>query len=135
MLYPVYAHPGDEDHAHGVTLPDFPGCFAAADEWDALPAAVQEALELYFEGEDIAVAPPTPLEKLAADPQYQGGVWMLLDLDLSRLRPKAVRVNISLPESLIRRIDDHARARHLSRSGFLAQAAERAMEGEARRSD
>nr|WP_295580638.1 type II toxin-antitoxin system HicB family antitoxin [uncultured Lamprocystis sp.] len=30
MLYPVYVHPGDADHAHGVTIPDFPGCFSAA---------------------------------------------------------------------------------------------------------
>ncbi|MCW8928520.1 MAG: type II toxin-antitoxin system HicB family antitoxin [Gammaproteobacteria bacterium] len=130
MLYPVYVHPGDENHAHGVTLPDFPGCFAAADEWDALPDAVQEALELYVEGEDIVVPPPTPLEKLAADPHYQDGVWMLLELDLSRLRPRAVRVNISLPDSLVRRIDDYVGARHLSRSGFLAQAAEKAMKAE-----
>ncbi len=27
MLYPVYVHMGDEDHAHGITIPDFPGCF------------------------------------------------------------------------------------------------------------
>ncbi len=31
MLYPVYVHQGDAEHAHGVTLPDFPGCFSAAD--------------------------------------------------------------------------------------------------------
>ena len=30
MLYPVYVHIGDADHAHGVTFPDFPGCFSAA---------------------------------------------------------------------------------------------------------
>ena len=39
MLYPVYVHPGDADHAHGVTFPDFPGCFSAADDWSDLPAA------------------------------------------------------------------------------------------------
>ena len=38
MLYPVYVHTGDTDHAHGVTFPDFPGCFAAADRWDAVLA-------------------------------------------------------------------------------------------------
>jgi predicted RNase H-like HicB family nuclease len=128
MLYPVYVHPGDDRHAHGVTIPDFPGCFAAADSWEALPDAIQEAVEVYFEGEDMAVPPPTPLERLTADPQYEGGVWMLFDIDLSGIQPKAVRVNVSLPESLVRRIDDYARARHLSRSGFLAQAAEKAME-------
>ncbi len=33
MLYPAYIHIGDDQHAHGVTIPDFPGCFSAADEW------------------------------------------------------------------------------------------------------
>ena len=45
MLYPVYIHMGDADHAHGVTFPDFPGCFSAVDDWIDLPAAVQEAVE------------------------------------------------------------------------------------------
>ena len=129
MLYPVYVHTGNDRNAHGVTIPDFPGCFAASDAWENLPEAIQEAAEVYFEGEDMSVPPPTPLERLAENPDYQGGVWMLVDIDLGRVRPKAVRVNVSLPESLVRRIDDYARARHLSRSGFLAQAAEKAMEG------
>lgn len=43
MLYPVYIHVGDETHAHGVIFPDFPGCFAAADTWEELPAMIQEA--------------------------------------------------------------------------------------------
>jgi predicted RNase H-like HicB family nuclease len=50
MLYPVYVHVGDADHAHGVTFPDFPGCFSAADDWSDLPAAVQEAVEAHFSG-------------------------------------------------------------------------------------
>ena len=32
MLYPVYVHVGDDQYAHSVTIPDFPGCFSAADE-------------------------------------------------------------------------------------------------------
>ncbi len=42
MLYPVYVHLGDAKHAHGVTFPDFPGCFSAADDWNDLPAAIQD---------------------------------------------------------------------------------------------
>ena len=40
MLYPVYVHMGDAKHAHGVTFPDFPGCFSAADEWSVRPAGM-----------------------------------------------------------------------------------------------
>ncbi len=127
MLYPVYVHLGDKQTAHGVTIPDLPGCYSAADSWDELPAKIQEAVELYFEGEDLDIPEPTPLEELAHQPEYEGGVWMMVDIDWSRVRPKAVRLNISLPESLVRRIDEHAKAHHMSRSGFLAQAAEKAM--------
>jgi predicted RNase H-like HicB family nuclease len=127
MLYPVYIHVGDEKHAHGVTFPDFPGCFSAADKWEDLPAAIQEAAEAHFAGEDEPVPPPSPLEKLAADPEYQGGVWLLAEIDLSRVQSKPVRLNISLPERLVHEIDAAAKARHLTRSGFLAQAAMREM--------
>jgi len=125
MLYPVYVHPGDENHAHGVTFPDFPGCFSAADDWADLPRLIQEAAEVYFEGETGDIQPPTPLEVLARDPAYTGGTWLLVDIDLERINPRRVRLNVSLPAPLVARIDRYAAAHHLSRSGFLAQAAER----------
>jgi predicted RNase H-like HicB family nuclease len=49
MLYPAYVHIGDNQRAHGVTIPDFSGCFSAADEWENLPHMIQEAAEVYFE--------------------------------------------------------------------------------------
>jgi metal-responsive CopG/Arc/MetJ family transcriptional regulator len=55
---------------------------------------------------------------------------MLVDLDLTRIDPAPKRVNISLPGSLLSQIDTYAQARHLSRSGFLAKAAQEAMSGE-----
>jgi predicted RNase H-like HicB family nuclease len=124
MLYPVYVHLGDENHAHGVTFPDFPGCFSAADDWADLPRLIQEAVEVYFEGEAGVIPPPTPLEVLARDPVYAGGTWLLVDIDLERINPRRVRLNVSLPAPLVARIDRYAAAHHLSRSGFLAQAAE-----------
>lgn len=127
MVPSVYIHPGDENRPHGVAFPDFPGCFSAADSWEELPANIQEAVEAHFEGEDVDIPKPTPLEELVSRPEYQGSAWMMVDIDLARIRPKAVRINISLPDSLVRRIDKYAKARHLSRSGFLAKAAEEAM--------
>ncbi|MCB1768224.1 MAG: type II toxin-antitoxin system HicB family antitoxin [Candidatus Competibacteraceae bacterium] len=127
MFYPVYIHPGDDDHAHGVTFPDFPGCFSAADQWDDLPRQIQDAVELYFENEEGEIPLPTPLEALARNPTYTGGVWMLADLDLARIQPCREWLNVSLPAALVGRIDRHAAAHHLSRSAFLALAAERAM--------
>lgn len=128
MLYAAYVHPGDEQYAHGVTLPDFPGCFSAADQWEEIPAKVEEAVALYFEGEELEIPSPTPLPELQRRPEYANGVWLLLDLDLTRLRPKAKRINITLPEPLLARIDQFARSRRMTRSGFLAAAAARIIE-------
>lgn len=128
MLYPVYVHVGDEKHAHGVTIPDFPGCFSAADEWEKLPAMIQEALEVWFEGEDGEIPAPTPLERLTANPEYEGGVWMLIDVDVAKLSGKARRVNITLPERVLTAIDQAAAHFGESRSGLLAKAAMEYME-------
>lgn len=127
MLYPVYIHIGDEQHAHGVVFPDFPGCFSAADEWEQLPSMIQEAVETHFEGEDT-IPPPTPLEQLIDHPDYSGGTWMLVDIDLNRVNTKAIRLNISLPEHLVHQIDDYAKAHHMSRSAFIAAAARQQMQ-------
>ncbi|HRY15402.1 MAG: type II toxin-antitoxin system HicB family antitoxin [Candidatus Competibacteraceae bacterium] len=130
MLYPVYVHLGDETHAHGVTIPDFPGCFSAADRWEDLPANIQEAIEVWCEGEDIALPTPTSLESLIKQPDYQDGVWMLIDIDLARLPTRPVPVDVSLPEGLVQRMDDYIASRHLTRSSFLARAALREMQRE-----
>jgi predicted RNase H-like HicB family nuclease len=127
MLYPVYVHIGDDKHAHGVTFPDFEGCFAAADEWADLPNAIQEAVQAHFFEEPETVPPPTALEVLAADPQYSGGVWLLADVDLTRIDTKPVRLNVSLPANLVQQIDEWSNTHHMTRSGFLAQAARAAM--------
>lgn len=85
MIYPIYVHPGDDQHAHGVILPDFPGCFSAADSWQGLPAAVQEAVEVWFEGDATDIPQPSALDQLTQDDNYQDGIWMLIDIDTTHL--------------------------------------------------
>ncbi|MDR1660899.1 MAG: type II toxin-antitoxin system HicB family antitoxin [Azoarcus sp.] len=127
MLYPVYIFMGDGETAHGMEFPDFPGCFSAADDEQDIPRLAQEAIECHMAGEDAPIPAPTPLERLVGNPAWQGGVWMLVEIDLSRVDCAPQRVNISLPRSLIREIDEYARARGATRSGFLAEAARSAM--------
>ncbi|GAB6042488.1 type II toxin-antitoxin system HicB family antitoxin [Endothiovibrio diazotrophicus] len=129
MLYPVYVHLGDDRHAHGVTIPDLPGCFSAADDWQDLPAKIQDAVELYFDGEEQALPPPTPLEVLARDPGYSDGVWLMVEIGATENETDGIPIEVRLPERLVKRIDDYARSHHLSRSGVLAEAAERVIDG------
>lgn len=126
MLYPVYVHK-DEGSAYGVTFPDFPGCFSAADDLESLPRMAQEAVEVHFEGEDVEIPQPTPIEDLATNSDHVGGFWLLLDIDLAKVNTKSVRLNISLPANLVNQIDRYAAQHHMTRSGFLARAAQVAM--------
>jgi len=87
MLYPVYVHK-DPDSAYGVTFPDFPGCFSAADDLEAVSRLAQEAVEVHFESEDVEIPAPTPIEKLAADPNDEKGFWLLLDIEVSKVKTK-----------------------------------------------
>ena len=48
--YIVIVHK-DPESAYGMTFPDAPGCFSAADEIDDLFAMAEEALSLWAEGE------------------------------------------------------------------------------------
>ncbi|GHT84442.1 CopG family transcriptional regulator [Betaproteobacteria bacterium] len=127
MLYPVYIHVGDQNTAHGMTFPDFPGCFSAADEWQDIPRLAQEAVECHMAGEDVAMPTPSALPELTQHPDYHDGVWMLVDIDLSRVETAPKRVNISLPQYLLSEIDAYASAHGATRSGFLAEAARAAM--------
>lgn len=127
MLYPVYIHVGDTEHAHGVTIPDFPGCFSAADDWQDLPRMIQEAIELWCEGQNLERPKPSALDDLVKNTDYADGVWLIIDVVISKLDTKPVRLNISIPQSLVSKIDSYAKAHGATRPGFLAQAARQAM--------
>jgi predicted RNase H-like HicB family nuclease len=128
MLYPIAIEPGDETHAFGVVVPDIPGCFSAGDTLDEAIANAREAIELHLEGlaeddSDIPVAGTVAQHQ--ANPDFVGWIWAVVDVDVTRYMGKAEKINITLPASLIRRIDEFV-ARHpeyRSRSGFLAQSA------------
>lgn len=125
MLYPLYVWK-DADSAYGASFPDLLGVNTAADELQDINTAAQEAVEAMYEGE-ANIPAASAIEKWISNPDYAESFWMLVNIDLSKVNTKPVRLNISLPESLLRDIDLYAKSRHLTRSGFLAQAAMKVM--------
>jgi predicted RNase H-like HicB family nuclease len=127
MLYPVIIHK-DESTDYGVIVPDFPGVFSGGSTLEEALTNVQDAIETFYEGEEDAVPPhPSRLEKALASEDAQGGAVVLVDVDFGFLEKKAVPVNITLPVWLRNRIDKAAKDAGVTRSRFLAQAAQEAM--------
>ena len=125
MKYAVVVH-HDEDSAYGVSVPDLPGCFSAGDSFDEALDNVIEAIELHLEGmaeEGMDIPSAEPIEAHLDDPDYAGGTWGFVEIDLTPFLGKTEKINVTLPSAVIRKID----AKHKNRSRFLAEAALKAL--------
>ena len=125
MIYPIVIHK-DRETAYSVTVPDLPGCFSTGETIeDALKNAV-EAIECHVEGillDDDHLPVGKTIEEYISDPEYQDETWAIVDVDLSKLGGEAQRINISLAERILSKVDSFAKKSQKTRSGLLADAA------------
>ncbi len=99
---------------------------------DEARAMGAEALAFHVRGmieDGEAIPEPSSLEEVMRDPENLDGVAILLPL--AEPEAKAVRVNITLPDEALQAIDRYAEAKGFTRSGFLVQAARKAMREDA----
>ena len=130
MRYPIAIEAGDARHAYGVVVPDLPGCFSAGDTLDEALMNAQGAILLHLEGllDDGKPLPKASnIEQLRRKRSFRNWTWAIVDVDMSQIGDKAARINITLPQRILRAVDAHARRRGETRSGFLARAALDAM--------
>lgn len=115
-----------ERGVYGVSFPDFPGCTTVADNLDRAVSKAAEVLAFHAEGlaEDGALPSPRSLSELEDDADFRedasGALLVLVPYDPPT---RAVRINITVDESLLARIDRAAEAAGETRSGYLAKAA------------
>ena len=124
MRYPVVIHK-DPESDYGVTVPDLPGCFSAGETLDEALQEVVEAIECHLEGlllDGESVPTPQSVEHHQSNPDYAGGVWAVVAIDLAKLSGKTKRVNITLPERVLTLMDKYASERGETRSGLITQA-------------
>jgi predicted RNase H-like HicB family nuclease len=129
MKFAVLLHSDNGQH-YGVTVPDLAGCFSSGDGIEEALASAKEAIELHIEGlleEGLTLPQTAPIHQHQANPDYAGGIWGVVDVDTLLFEEGIEQVAITLPKSLLKRIDDYTRVKHLTRSGFLAEAARIAM--------
>jgi predicted RNase H-like HicB family nuclease len=125
----AYALIHAEDGVFGISFPDFPGCISTGRTEEELLRKGAEALTFHVAGmvEDGDPLPvPRSLAELRADAAFQedatGAILTLVSVDLPG---RAVRLNISMDETLLDAVDRAAAAAGQSRSAFLAEAARR----------
>ena len=125
MRYPIILHT-DDHQQFGVTVPDLPGCFSVGDSIQNAIDNAHEAIILYVECSAADGSPiPAPSEIVDMCDFYPDEGTALLayvDVDLEPILGPAKRINITIRPSILRIIDNRAKARGMNRSEYLAYA-------------
>jgi predicted RNase H-like HicB family nuclease len=122
---------GDQQAGYTASFPDLPECSAEGRDVaelvvNARRVALDHLQALVDAGESWPKA--TPVERVAIEP---GVIAVLIDVAVD---DPPIRVNVSLGERLVQRLDAAAEARGMTRSGFIAQAVRMSL-GEQPRND
>lgn len=111
-----------------VTVPDIPGCQLHVENFEngfeKIEEAIAEHLSILAEyGESIPHATSfNELQKQYANKNVL--LWGMHQTDITPFLGKSQKINVTLPELLIKKIDDRVGKsnQYPSRSGFIAQA-------------
>ena len=125
MMYPIVIHK-DEGSSYGVTVPDLPGCFSGGSTLDEAISASKEAILSHIEVllmDGHRVPKQSPIEVHQENADFADGVWAIVEADVSQLSGERVRVNITLPSRVLSIVDEAAKRKGETRSGFLVRAA------------
>ena len=104
----------------GVSFPDFPGCVTAGKTIDEAKDMAQEALSGHVRvmtefGERIPA--PSSLDKIVSSPDSSDVVAFFI-VTIQDKKSKKVRVNITVPEEELNRIDSFAKQHGMTRSAL-----------------
>jgi predicted RNase H-like HicB family nuclease len=122
----VHKDPGS---AYGVSFPDLPGVFSAADDEADLIGNAIEALRLWAEDEPLIE--PSPIEAILGRDDIRADLGegaFLIRVPLIEDDTRVVRANVTFEAGTLRAIDEAASKRGLSRSAFLASCARKEIE-------
>ena len=123
MEYIAYLHK-DRDSDFGVSFPDFPGCVSAGKTLEEARKMAAEALAFHIAGmiEDGETVPqPSTLDDLERDTSLRDAVAFLVNVEPQPSR--TVRINITVRENQVEKIDELAAAAGMTRSAFMVQSA------------
>jgi predicted RNase H-like HicB family nuclease len=123
-----------QDKTFGISFPDFPGLASGGTSISDAVERGREGLAVHVEalGEERLPLPHLrSIDEVIADPDLAEDLadavaMVIVDVDLPG---RSVRLNVSLDERLVQRIDRRAAELGETRSGFLAAAARARLAG------
>lgn len=124
MLYPIVIHK-DKNSDFGVIVPDIPGCYSVGASLELAIENTEEAVLCHLEGlllDKESIPVPSSIDDHIENPEYSDGIWFLVQIDLTKVSGKTRRVNITIPERLLRLIDYFLKSHKGTRSSLIADA-------------
>jgi predicted RNase H-like HicB family nuclease len=125
MKYPIALTPSTDGVGYNVLVPDLPGCKTNSLSIDLaleqISEKIKEHLTILTEYSE-AIPSATPIANHQT--QYPNVIWALIDIDITPYLGRSHKINVTLPELLIKQIDDRVNKSEFykTRSGFIAQA-------------
>lgn len=131
----VVAFDHDKDvNVWGAVVLDLSGVTSGGATLDEARENVREAIALRLDSDAIAgdlVSEPQGLNAIIARSAEDKNLSedmagaIILEVEAGELKPRAVRIQVTMNEALLSRVDRAANAAGTSRSGFLAEGARR----------
>jgi len=112
-----------ENKQYGVVFPDFPGCITVADDLDEAEKLAQEVLQFHVDGmlkdnEDL------PKAKILDEIKKKYKTAKIFIVVAIKIKTKVARINISIDEKLLRKLDKFLLNSNQTRSSFFAKSIE-----------
>ncbi len=117
----------EKDSCYGVYSPDFKTVISAGDTFKEACRNMQKAMEIYLAEVDI-VPKATSIEKIEnyiIENYPAKSIKTIVDLEVSLPNPRAVRINISMPEDILYQLDKQLEGKTNQRSRFITHAVEK----------
>jgi len=125
--YPAVLEPVKDGYS--VYFPDLPGAISSGDDYEDAIRNAEECLSLHLYGmlaDGDKLPRPSHMSKILKSLD-KGDLATLIHPDIfgvkARQEDKAIRINISLPKSLLEAIDSRAKQLGIDRSKLLQKAA------------
>lgn len=125
MFYPVVLKNVPNSNGYKITVPDLPGCeeecVSIENGLNQIKFVIADHLTILAEyGEAI----PQAKEISFWQDKMVNGIWALIEIDITPYLGKSHKINVTLPELLIKQIDDKVSKsdNYKTRSGFIATA-------------